>query len=66
MTEQIQFGGSMNGLFDGFQKDAKELIMWLLIFFRSENKKCLWQIRWDSDTTEKSDLHKQKGKLINI
>lgn len=26
-TEQIQFGGSINDLFDGFQKNAKELIL---------------------------------------
>lgn len=26
-TEQKQFGGSMNGLFDGFQKNTKEFIL---------------------------------------
>lgn len=26
-TEQIQFRGSMNGLFDGFQKNAKEFTL---------------------------------------
>lgn len=50
----------MNGLFDEFLKNAEELILWLLIFFKSENKKCLWQIRWDFDTTAKSDLRNRK------